>query len=363
MSVVVDSHVHIFPHLNEPAGFPSGADHRRFLQLYMVGHGEPVRRLRDHAQVHEQTLNDGIPASPDSLRDVEFRAGKYGRFEWTVDDEDLYIQFFPPHLQDLASPAELMLQQMSRAGVDVGVLQNARLYGRLNEFFADTVRRYPGKFVGLADVDEPRAHTDEQIRKLRHAVRELGLKGLYYANRGLFTDGYRHMFDDRVFDPFWEEVRSLGIPIFWEIVGVPDSRDQAAYLGEIERLNRWAERWPTIPSVWTHGFSPQILDEMPTPLDALFRREQLLVEILYPIHWARDHEYPFPELRPALETLYRRLGRERLIWGSDIPNVERNCTYRQSLHYLRIIGEGLIPSADLDRILGLNVLRLLKGSG
>ena len=360
MSPVVDSHVHIFPYLDEPSGFRSQAEHRRFLQLYMGAHGEPVRRLRDHARVTEQTLHDGTLAGPASLRDVDFRVGRYGRFEWTADGEDLYIQFFPPHLQDMVSPPEFMLQQMARAGVDVGVLQNARLYGRLNEYFADAVRRYPGKFIGLADVEEAAAHTDEQIDKLRHAVRELGLKGLYYANRGLFANDYRQMFDDPIFDPFWDEVRSLGIPIFWEIAGIPDPTDQSTLLDEVDRLNRWAERWPEIPGLWTHGFSPQLLRDMPEPLDALLRREQFMVEILYPIHWAREHEYPFPELGPAVRTLYDRLGGERLVWGSDIPNVERNCTYRQSLQYLRIVSESIILAADLDRILGLNVLRLLN---
>ena len=102
---------------------------------------------------------------------------------------------------------------------------------------------------------------------------------------------------------------------------------------------------------------------MPEPLAALLGRDQMMVEVLYPIHWARDHEYPFPELQPALRTLYDRLGGERLVWGSDIPNVERNCTYRQSLHYLGTIGEGIIPAADLDRVLGPNVLRLLGAAG
>jgi predicted TIM-barrel fold metal-dependent hydrolase len=60
-----------------------------------------------------------------------------------------------------------------------------------------------------------------------------------------------------------------------------------------------------------------------------------------------------------LETLYRRVGGERLVWGSDMPNVERNCTYRQALDYLPRLAEGWLPNADLDRILGLNVLRLL----
>jgi predicted TIM-barrel fold metal-dependent hydrolase len=64
-------------------------------------------------------------------------------------------------------------------------------------------------------------------------------------------------------------------------------------------------------------------------------------------------------LRPAVETLFRHVGRERLVWGSDMPNVERNCTYRQSLDYLRLQSDGWLPSADLDRILGLNVLGLL----
>ncbi|HET6320337.1 MAG TPA: amidohydrolase family protein, partial [Chloroflexota bacterium] len=315
--------------------------HRQFLQLYMASHGEPVRRLRDHTRMTQQTLIDRAG----KLTDVNFRVGKYGRFEWTThDDEDLYIQFFPPSLQDMASPAEFMLQQMARAGVDRAVLQNARLYGRLNDYFAGAIKQYPGKFVGLADVEEP----NPDLAELRRAVHTLGLKGVYYAGRGHFPSGFAAAFDSQKYDPYWEEVASLGIPVFWELFGP----------GDVERLDGWLRRWPTIRSVWTHGFDPGALSQMPDDLQRLLEHEQLSVEILYPIHWARDHEYPFPELRPALATLYQHCGGERLIWGSDMPNVERNCTYRQSLHYLRVLAEGVVPSADLDRILGTNTLRL-----
>jgi predicted TIM-barrel fold metal-dependent hydrolase len=351
MVAVVDSHAHIFPRLGERC---------EFLQLYMAAHAEPVRRLRDHARVTEQTLHKGRLQGPGDLRDVNFRAGKYGRLEWTANGEDLYIQFFPPSLHDVASPPELMLQQMARAGVDVAVLQNARLYGRLNEFFSAAVRRNPEKFIGLADVDEPNAHTDAEILGLRHAVRELGLRGLYFANRGFFSTGYARSFDDPMFDPFWSEVESLQIPVFWELVGVPDPTDDQLLLVEIDRLNRWARRWPSIRGVWTHGFSPSLLEAMPAPLAELLERDQFSVEVLYPIHWGRDHEYPFLELRPAIQLLYQRCGGERLIWGSDMPNVERNCTYRQSLEYLRIVADGVIPASDMDRVLGGNVMRLLE---
>jgi predicted TIM-barrel fold metal-dependent hydrolase len=359
MTTVVDSHVHIFPYLGNASGFGSEAEHLQFLQLYMATHGEPVRRVGDHAQVRKQTLHDGRLESPAGLRPVEFRVGRFGRFEWTDDGTELYIQFFPPNLQAMESPAEFMLQQMARAGVQRAVLQNARLYGRLNDYFADAVHAYPDKFIGLADVDEANAHTDGEIARLRRGIREQGLRGLYYANRGLFTAGYTRAFDDPTFDPFWEEVRALGIPVFWEIFGTPIASDEGQLLREVDRFNRWTMRWPDIPGVWTHGVAPDLLERMPEPLGELLKHDQLMIEILYPIHWGRTHAYPYTELRPAVETLYRRVGGERLVWGSDMPNVERNCTYRQSLEYLPIVCEGWLPSADLDRILGANVLRLL----
>ncbi len=353
----MDSHAHIFPYLGDASGFASEAEHLEFLQLYMATHGEPVRRLRDHLAVDGPTLHSGALDRRASLRNTAFRVGRYGRFEWTLEDgEDVYLQFFPPSLQAMESPPQFMLQQMARAGVDRVVLQNARPYGRLNAYFADAVRMYPDKFIGLADVDECRADSLPEIDRVSYAVREQGLRGLYYANRALMMADYARMFDDPTFDPFWEEVRDLGIPVFWEIVGIPDPADM---LPEIARLNRWALRWPNIPGVWTHGFAPDLLLSMPAPLSELLARNQFLVEILYPIHWARTHEYPFPELRPALEILYRRVGADRLVWGSDMPNVERNCTYRQSLSYLRALADGLIPAEHLDRILGANILRVL----
>jgi predicted TIM-barrel fold metal-dependent hydrolase len=358
---VVDSHVHIFPYLGEASGFGSAAEHRWFMQLYMATHGEPVRRVRDHVQVHQQTLHDGRLDTPDCLREVNFRVGRNGRFEWTADSDDLYLQYFPPSLQAMESPAEFMLQQMARAGVDRAVLQNARPYGRLNQYFSAAVRAYPDRFIGLADVDEPNAATDAEIARLRRAITELGMRGLYYANRALLTNSYAQLFDDPSFDPFWDTVRDLGIPVFWEIFGIPDPSDQQHLLVEIDRLNRWATRWPTIPGVWTHGFDPELVARMPAPLAELLGRDQITVELLYPIYWARTHEYPFPELRATVEALYQRVGRERLIWGSDMPNVERNCTYRQSLQYLRRLAEGWLRDADLDAILGLNVLRVLTG--
>ncbi len=359
--MIVDAHAHIFPPLAGSCGFSTEAEHRLYLQLYIAHHGEPVHRLRDHAIVPEAAtaLYDPTQTGPRVVREAGFRVGRFGRFEWEWEGETYYRSFLPPSLQEMGSPTEFLLQSMARAGVDCTILQNARLYGRLNEQFAEAVRQHPDKLIGLADVVEAEVETSAEIARLTTAVRELGLRGVYFANRGLVQEDFRRGFDDPAFDLYWNTVRDLRVPVFWEIAGVPTPTPEA-YLQEIERLNRWCERFPDIPSILTHGVPVTHLEgNLPAPIERLLANEQMMVEVLYPIHWGREHDYPYPELRPILETLYQRVGPQRLVWGSDMPNVERNCTYRQSLDYLRPGLAGIASAADLDAILGMNALRLV----
>jgi predicted TIM-barrel fold metal-dependent hydrolase len=361
--MIVDAHAHIFPPLAGACGFATVEEHRRVLQLYVATHGEPVYRLRDNAIVPEAAsiLSSGELDSLDCLNDdAGFRAGRFGRFEWEFEGETYYRSFLPPSLQEMIAPPELLLQAMARAGVDVAVLQNASLYGRLNAEFAAAMQAHPGKLIGLADVRPAEADRPEEAERLFHAVRELGLRGVYYANRGLIASGYRNGFDDPVFDSYWEMVRSLGITVFWEILGTP-LPTAANYLRELDRLDHWCRRFPDVPCVLTHGFAPDLLDgAIPDPVTRLLSRENLMIELLYPIHWGRLHDYPWPELRPIIERQIQLAGASRLVWGSDMPNVERNCTYRQSLEYLPRIMGGCLPSGDLDLILGGNMAGLFQ---
>jgi len=140
--------------------------------------------------------------------------------------------------------------------------------------------------------------------------------------------------------------------------------NERTYLEEIDRLDRWCQRFPDIPSLLTHGFAPGLLGgDMPDPVARLLSRESMMIELLYPIHWGRLHAYPYPELRPVIQKLIDRTGPDRLTWGSDMPNVLRNCTYKQSLDYLFPCLEGLVIAVETDAILGGNVLRLVGYSG
>ncbi len=75
--------------------------------------------------------------------------------------------------------------------------------------------------------------------------------------------------------------------------------------------------------------------EFPEELLAVYRHEPLVLEVMFPNHLRRDLGLPLPEAQALTMSLRDQLGAHRLVWGSDMPNVERFCTYRQSLDYVR----------------------------
>jgi predicted TIM-barrel fold metal-dependent hydrolase len=51
-------------------------------------------------------------------------------------------------------------------------------------------------------------------------------------------------------------------------------------------------------------------------------------------------------------------GAGKLVWGSDMPNVERFCTYKQCVDYVRRHC-AFLSAAEKDRILGGNAAELM----
>ena len=149
------------------------------------------------------------------------------------------------------------------------------------------------------------------------------------------------------------------MPVLWDIRFV-QRRAQADYLGEIARLHRFARQFPKIRNVYTHGIPPQCLNadgSIPDDILALVREPNVTLELLFPLLYGATWEYPYVEAQPLIRTLYEKLGASKLLWGSDMPNVERSCTYRQTLTYLTRHCSFII-AADLDLIVGGNANEL-----
>jgi len=294
---------------------------------------------------------------------THFRVGEFGRFEWNQADEEYYIQYMPPCLQNQTATPEYILAEMDHAGIDMAVLQNPKAYGKLNTYIGRCVAQYPDRFVGLAEVDELNAGNPSEVDRLRDAVERLGLKGIYFEATAFAQAGDPSGFNASSLDPFWDAVSDLRVPVFWSLTGSRMSAHD--YMERIRSLSLWLDMHSDIVTVMVHGlfarpFRKEDKVRFPEDLMAFFRRPNVYAEILYPIQVGPlGWEYPFSQARELIRQQVEEIGAQKLIWGSDMPNVLRNCTYRQSLTYVRDWCEFIDP-ADMSLILGGNIARLLK---
>ena len=358
--MIVDSHAHIFPPMGGASGHRSVAQHMRYVQHTIMTHHQPTRRVSGNVAIIGETLFDGQDVALDAMYEVGFRAGEYGKFVWTCDGIDYLKQYFPPHMRDLESTPEYLIAQMDYAGIGRAVIQSGHLYGRLNEYIAAAIQRYPRRFWGLALVDEWKADGPSGLRSLDLAINQLGLDALWFNTGSLEMHRRDTPVDDPAFFPFWERVRALGIPVFWNVTSAVPGQD--SYLSQLAAFRRWLQNYPDIPCVLTHGltvarFMHRGKVRVPDVAWQVIDAPNVICELLFPIFQGAVYDYPYHEVRPVIREYFERLGPNRLCWGSDIPNVERHATYRQSLTYLRDYSD-FIPQGDMDKILGGNIAAL-----
>lgn len=351
--MIIDSHAHIFPFLGAAPGYEQLA----YLQMGISGNRQPVRRRRDNVIV-PHAIWDSQDRSPAGRREVQFRVGRFGRFEWTVDGVEYYKQFMPPSLADNSYSADALIAEMDYAGVDVALLQNDHFYGALNELFAEAVRRYPNRLLATAHIDECHADDPARIEELERAA-AAGLRGIFFHKRDFWELDTRPI-DAPAFARFWDTVARLGLVVYWA-PGGDIAAGLPGYLDELRRWRRLVERRPELRAVLVGGLREALLDAYPAALPedaaALLESGHLLAELLFPISYGATDEYPYPRAVERVRELYERCGPQALVWGSDIPNVLRHCTYRQSLDYLHLHAE-FIPPDEMALILGGNLARI-----
>jgi len=359
--MIVDCHAHVFQHWAGACGHPSAAVHQKYLQKVVTRPAARAFRVRDGAQVKPSMLFRDGDNTWAGLTDVNFRVGRFGQLAFTFEGEDYYVQYLPVGMQELVCPPELMLAQMTVAGVDHCVLQAGGGYGAMNDYNAFTQRQYPGKFTGLLNVDEATADRAETLAEVARAADVLGLRGLYYA-QDMSRHGYARNVDHDDFRPFWDAIVARKLPVFIELGSAP-SYDRASYLANLAALDRLLARHPAHRFVLVMGppvahFAPNGTWEFPDDVLATYRRDNLLIEVMFPITWGGVWDYPYPEAQALIREMRDRFGAGKLVWGSDMPNVERFCTYRQCVDYVRRHCN-FLSAAEKDRILGDNVADLL----
>lgn len=348
--MIVDSHAHVFPFLGGRSGYQSIYDHLEVCRVSMQEHlSQPARRTADRSVVKQKKLTAASADRGPYGAASQFWVGEYGRFEWRQDGQECYLQYLPPLMRDMSCPPQLLEVLMQYAGIDRAVVQCGGVYGRLNGYYAEMLREHPHlseKLLPLARIDEECAYEDAELARLEAAVRIDGLKGIWFACR---EDRFRSRYK-----PFWDQVKKLGVPVF--LAFFPE---RESWCDSLRPLVDWLVDYSSIPCVLPQAFPLSTTEyedtiDVPDLVKEVIVNGNIFVELAYPIGRGAIEEYPYPMCRAAVRRLYEEFGPRKLVWGSDIPMVERYCTYLQSLHYLTDHC-GFISADDMELITSTNI--------
>jgi L-fuconolactonase len=255
---------------------------------------------------------------------------------------------------DREAPVELLLDTMSRHGVDGAVLVPL---GPERSYVADCLDRFPGRFVGVCVADE-RVHANPA----RHlaACTAAGFRGLRMGRLG---EPGRPLQES----PAYATLRAMAAEgiVLW-FYGPPE---QQPLLAEAVRL------LPDLTVCLNHlGFCPEhmTVDEHarprlrttlpPTTLPGVLELADsphvyVMLSGLY--GWSQE-TYPYRDLEDVVRALYGAFRAERLFWASDFPWIIEQPGYQALLELPRRHLPHLTLS-EHDDVLGGTAARIFPG--
>ncbi len=362
--MIIDSHAYTFEAADSLMGYDSAAEHLRWVQAGQASHYQPAFSLSDRSRGSSEVLAPEESDVLTGLPDVDFRIDHAaGRVVWTVDGEDYTKHYYPPNLQGCAFGPDSLISEMDYAGVDMALLHTNPMLGRSSAYQAECIRRFPGRIVSMAPVDEWRIRddTDAVIRELEDSITKHGLHAIKFN-----ADGYKvsaQPWDDGFYRSFWEAATSLGVPVFFSLSTGPGAKSweattqaRAGYANELKILMRWMDRYPdTIVSI-THGFPYRSFIEgdriaLPDAVYEPFRNPNLSIEVCFPVRIGDLWDFPYREALPTFQSMVEHIGADRLMWGTDMPFQNRHCTYRQSIDHIVKYCD-FLGQEELDLIMG-----------
>lgn len=127
------------------------------------------------------------------------------------------------HFREEAYQIDKHLEFMDAAGINIAVLsppglRNVQECKLVDENYANIMKQYPDRFVGLAQCIPTQG--DEALKELDRAINVLGLKGVQ-----IFPQIEGAAIDSEKLLPFYSMVSKLNVPIFVHVTSFPIGYD------------------------------------------------------------------------------------------------------------------------------------------
>ncbi len=310
-------------------------------------------------------------------QEKRFESGKICERFWGEDGK-MHIR-----ISQESSRIERYLQFMDEAAIDMAGLTNHTTtleeWRKWHDFCADLVEKYPKRFVGFATVSP--LGGKPAFDELERAVKELGMRcvHVYTRNNNLFLD-------DKVMWPFYEKVCELDIPVNVHIEAFPEGFEAlhapyALYYVVARELDMIAsvlrvcfggvlEDFPDLKLIMNHfgGGVTGVIERFDAytgfaeePGWAGFYRDKPLTTKHFTEYFDKlyfnmaGREYGIAALKGALT----RISPKKLVFGTDWP-LNYDYAPEKVKEYVADIRKLDLPKEDIDAMLGLNAMELLR---
>ena len=235
---------------------------------------------------------------------------------------------------DEPGTADELLAEMNAHGVDWTVLVQTSWSTWDNGYIADSVARFPDRFIGHGLIDPQDANNAEQVR---YWIKERGLVGfrfhpMYYPDEKILLT--------RQNEPMWEEIDALDAIIQFHL--------RAEFAEQVAVI---AQRYPHLKLILDHMGYPQLeADESAfQPIVELSRYNNVYLK-LSDVAGRSRQDFPYADVHPFIEKLLPAFGAERMVWGTGYPGHHRLKHNWPSLEQeLRLIREGIPFLSDDNR--------------
>jgi predicted TIM-barrel fold metal-dependent hydrolase len=272
-------------------------------------------------------------------------------------------RFLPPAFVDSNCPVETLLAYLDWLGIDKAVVLTQNVYGYANDYVAESVRRFPDRFVGVGSLDPLASNSSETLEFL---LLSLGLKGINLdlgAHSGLLALRPDFRLDDQRVTTLWKFLEHQESTLVLDFGGSYGTSGH-----QLAELRLVLESCPDLKIVVSHlGFPPILGDEgWGTDHDwhdLLDLAIDFNVWFDTAIFWFSTalkggaEEYPYPSLQEVFRRALDRIGPSKLMWGTDMPAVLCWSTYPQNLRWIEAEISAL-SQHEQDMILWKNALQV-----
>ncbi|WP_049968697.1 L-rhamnono-1,4-lactonase [Haloferax prahovense] len=247
--------------------------------------------------------------------------------------------------------AERLLADMDRNGVDEAVVVGYPICDWTDNWYTRRVAAEYDRLHGIVMLDP---FADDAVERLDRCMETDGVLGFRLGA----ACPYDRMWE--TFDPSVTWLReSIEETAFWEAAVEHDAAVQILCdHGQLDQALELVEAYPELTYLFDHfaHAGPE------TPTDEgtfsrfadLAEHDSVAVKVSEIVHMS-DSAFPYADMHDHVRWLLDTFGRERVVWGSDYPNVSDVASYAEACNWLKQVDS--LSEADRSWLTGKSFRR------